>query len=379
MSLNYVNPNNVINSIRTDLLSALIQAQRAAVSVVFKTAGDLVREACTRSHFSPSVAAPLDAEPLFPFADLSHKSLVSRLTSLPAAAGLSASGIALLADQTQLVRAFAAPDQVIERVRGTVERIVDNFPRKAAQLECGKNPGDVMDPFLLGATQFLLCGGSIDHSIEASVVHRSMMMLEDLVGNLHQDVLGSMRGNVRVPEPKGESWNLSDNPFPGADLAQPPLPDGEPLRFFQVKNKTGSAKGGDGKRLGDQFNILIEKYRGEVYYVAILGKTLQGHRSMGGVLQACPQAIVSVGQTAISQLTRSRVGGELLLRVYQSAFRDVARAKGYTVREVATAIALEFRQKLSGSDDDILDGILDDVTKGSISQQDSRHYPRRSK
>lgn len=377
MSLSFLSPTNLANSVRPSLLADLLQAQSVAASSVFKTAGELVKQACIRSHLDPVIATTLDTEPLLPFGDLSHKDLVLRLRALPKAEEISESGLALLADNIQLIRAFANPDKAIEKVRATVERIVDNFPRKASQLECGKNPGDVMDPFLLGATQYLLCGGSIEQSIEASVVHRSMMMLEDLVGNLHQDMLGAMRGNVRVPEPKGEQWSLIDNPFPGADIAQPPSKSGEKLRLFQVKNKTGSAKGGDGKRLGDQFNILMQKYDSEVYYVAILGTTLQGHRSMGGVLQACPQAVVAVGQTAIKYLTRSDVGGELLLRVYQSAFRDVARAKGYTVREVATAIALEFRQKLKMSDEDLLDGILGDVTKGPISQQDSRHYPRR--
>jgi hypothetical protein len=312
--------------------------------------------------------------PLQHIADLPHSSLVARLRAVPVAANLSDSALALLSDHIQLVRAFASPDSAIELVRAKVERIVGGFPRVALQLECGKNPGDVMDPFLLSATQFLLCGGSIEQGIEASVVHKGMMMLEDLVGNLHQDVIGMMRGNVRIPEPQGEAWDLMRNPVPGADVAQPPIKANESLRFFQIKNKTGSAKGGDGLRLGNQFNQLIDKFGAEVYYVAILGTTLQGHRSMAGVLNACPRAVVAVGETAIRYLTRSEIGGELLLRVYQAAFRDVARAKAYTVREVATAIAAEFRQKFNASDDELMDGILRDVTRGGLERQDSRYY-----
>ena len=49
-----------------------------------------------------------------------------------------------------------------------------------------------------------------------------------------------------------------------------------------------------------------------------------------------------------------------------------------TVREIATAIAVEFRRKLNVSDDDCLDGIMRDVTAGGLAQRDSRHYRGRA-
>jgi len=374
MTIAYLPSDHAVHGIRPDLRQAFAAAQASALERTFATSGDLVRAGCRRAGVPLAIADAFDGEPLLPFADLPHPSLATLLRDAPAAAGLSHGATVLLADQIQLLRAFAQPDAVIERVRAKVERVVAGFPRGAAELECGRNPGDVMDPFLLGATQFLLCGGSIGQGLEAAVLHKCMMMLEDLVGNLHQDVIGSMRGNVRVPEPQGEAWDLVRNPFPGADIAQPPLASGEKLRLFQVKNKTGSAKGGDGKRLGDQFGLLMDKYAAETYYIAIFGRSLQGHRSMAGVLGACRETVVAVGETALKYLTRSEAGAELLMRVYQSAFRDVARASGYTVREIATAIALEFRHKLRLGDDELLDGILQDVTRGGLVSQDSRYY-----
>ena len=41
-------------------------------------------------------------------------------------------------------------------------------------------------------------------------------------------------GNVRAPEPRGKDQETLDpvtNPFPGADVVQPPLASGRPLRF----------------------------------------------------------------------------------------------------------------------------------------------------
>ena len=124
------------------------------------------------------------------------------------------------------------------------------------------------------------------------------MMIEGLIGHLHEDVLGSMRGNVRLPEPKGsdkETLNPTTNPFPGADVLQPPgLTRG--LKLFQIKSKTGSAKGGDGKRLGDQLKSLTDIYGGQAFYAALVGNTLRGHRSMTSVQRASTDVVVLVGE-----------------------------------------------------------------------------------
>ena len=164
----------------------------------------------------------------------------------------------------------------------------------------------------------------------------------------HEGVMGDMRGNIRAPEPRGFNQELidpHDNPFPGADVVQPPTKDGENIRFHQVKSKTGSAKGGDGKRLGDQLRQLRQYYAGDVYYDALIGNTLRGHRSMRGVLSSEPAAIVLVGEAAFRELTRSSIGPELLLRVYQSAFSEAVPQTGYHIDAMAAGIVSTFHER----------------------------------
>ena len=141
-----------------------------------------------------------------------------------------------------------------------------------------------------------MCGGNFETAIGHMVAHKALMMIEGLMGHLHEDVLGIMRGNVRVPVPQGkknkEALDLILNPFPGADLIQPPWSESRGLRFHQIKSKTGSAKGGDGRRLGEQLARLQKLYGGQIYYHALIGNTLVGHRTRAGVEKAAKDAVV---------------------------------------------------------------------------------------
>jgi hypothetical protein len=281
----------------------------------------------------------------------------------------------ILGDHRNLLRAFSQPDRVIEFIESKVLGIIASFPRSAKQIECGKNPGDVIDPYLLAAAQHLLFAGSFEKTIDAGVSHKIFMMLEDLVGHLHEDVIGAMRGNVRIPEPRGaqqEGINFATNPFPGADIVQPPQQAGGRMRFHQVKNKTGSAKGGDGKRLGDQLQKLQDIYDGEIFYDALIGNTLRGHRSRAGVVAAAPTVVVLVGRSAFRELTRSAIGPELLLRVYQESFVDAARKGEYSYSELLKGIVALFKQRAEQAGTGYLEGVLRDVTDGPLADQDSR-------
>ena len=201
-----------------------------------------------------------------------------------------------LAQRTQLIRAFENPDSAVSRVTEKVAEITQGFPKKAADIERGRNPGDVLDPYILAATQTLLYGGNFQGAIGATVAHKALMIIEGLMGHLHEDVVGEMRGNIRAPEPRGFNQELLDpfeNPFPGADVVQPPTQAGERLRVHQVKSKTGTVKGGDGKRLGEQLRQLGQYYDAETLLLcALIGDTLRGHRSIAGVLTTSPNTIV---------------------------------------------------------------------------------------
>ena len=276
-----------------------------------------------------------------------------------------------------MVRAFEQPNSVLARVASKVGEIVKTFPHTAADIERGRNSGDVLDPYILAATETLLYGGDFEKATGALVAHKALMIIEGLMGHLHEDLIGEMRGNVRAPEPRGfnqEMIDPHDNPFPGSDVVQSPTKTGENIRFHQVKSKTGSAKGGDGKRLGDQLRKLRQYYGGDVYYDALIENTLRGHRSMRGVLSSEPQAVVLVGEAAFRELTRSSIGPELLLRVYQTAFAEAANRVGYHIDVMAAGIVSTFQKRSEAAGEGFLELLLSDSFGSNLDQQDSRTY-----
>ncbi len=103
-----------------------------------------------------------------------------------------------LVHRTQLLRAFHDPDAVIAETCAKVVAVVGDFPKTASDIRCGRNPGDVLDPYILGAAQVLMCSGDFEHTISATVAHKVFMIIEGLLGHLHEDVIGAMRGNVRA-------------------------------------------------------------------------------------------------------------------------------------------------------------------------------------
>lgn len=279
------------------------------------------------------------------------------------------------------MRAFDDPDAVLGWTQGKVTEIVADFPRTAADIEVGRNPGDVLDPYILAGTQVLLFGGGFQPAIGATVAHKALMILEGLMGHLHEEVVGRMRGNMKAPEPRGENQEMYDpdlNPFPGADIIQPPQAADVPLRLHQVKSKTGTLNASGGARLAEQMRQLRMRYRGaEIYSHSLVGNTLRGHRSMGTMLRAEPDLIVTVGETAFRILTGSSNGAELLLRLYQTAFRGAARETGYNIETMAAGITETFRDKAVDAGEGFLEVMLHDVTRGPAVMQDSRLYRRR--
>ena len=250
-----------------------------------------------------------------------------------------------IANRIQLVQAFPEPERTIAFVKEKVIQVVNRFPRETSDVERGKNKGDVLDPYILAATQYLLFGGEFEAAIGATVAHKALMMIEGLMGHLHEEVISMMRGNVRCPEPRGHdpaAFDYQSNPFPGADMVQPPLFPGDRFKFHQIKSKTGSAKGGDGVRLGKQLAFLANHFDSEIFYHALIGNTLVGHRSKSGVEKAAPEVVVLVGNASFKELTHSSNGPALLLRLYQSAFVQAAEETGYEIESVKSKIAREF-------------------------------------
>jgi hypothetical protein len=382
--LRFLPKDHPLQRCRDDLKSRILRAQTNLIQKAFASSGELCQRVLGELKLSIKVPHVLFDDPVRKLADAPFATLVEFFTALLRGAHLPEQAIPLhainLVHRLQLVRAFDEPDALILRVRENVGRIVKKFPATAADIERGNNPGDVLDPYILAATQTLMYAGNFEQAVAGTVAHKALMMIEGLLGHLHEDVIGEMRGNIRAPEPRGqdqENLSVTDNPFPGADVVQPPYNSSSKLRFHQIKSKTGSAKGGDAKRLGDQLKRLQQVYGGEIYYDALIGRTLSGHRSKMGVESAAPSVVVLVGEAAFKELTRSEVGPQLLLRVYQTAFLEVSKESGYNVESMATGIVATFRQRAEEHGEGYLDLILKDVTGGASSEQDSRMYNKK--
>jgi hypothetical protein len=377
--LAFVPDSNPIHKIGPTLYTAACHAQESIFERVFVTADSYLQLVTTDLRIALSVPPELSEVPALEFAEKSfaefqqYFSALLKAQSYPEQAVLAAAQS--LASRAMLTRAFADPDEAVTFVRNKIVEVVQTLPRSGKDIECGRNKGDVLDPFILAATQYLLYQGEFDSAISAVVSHKALMILEGLLGHLHEDVLGRMRGNFRAPEPRGEdqeAFDYTHNPFPGADLVQPPAQDGQKVRMHQIKSKTGSAKGGDGKRLGDQLKFLHEHYDADVFYDALVGNTLVGHRSRKGVEKAAPMVAVLVGQSAFTQLTGSNHGAAFLLRLYQESFVAAAAATGYSISEVTKNILVHFQGRAEQAGEGFLEVILKASTGGKPQDQDSR-------
>jgi len=128
----------------------------------------------------------------------------------------------------------------------------------------------------------------------------------------------------------------------------------------------------DGKRLGDQLRALEAIYGADTFYVAIVGNTLRGHRSRGAVERESPNTAILVGEAALNEITQSSVGGELLLRTYQRAFRAASRKSGYNFVDIVAVIAADFEKEAERGGTDFLSAWLHEAVGGLSEEQDSR-------
>ena len=365
-----------------NLRAELVRAQGEVMGRAFTSAGHFCERVLSDLKVTIRVPQSLSLKPVEALADLQFMDLQDEFRRMLADAGTPESGIALhstnLARRAQLLRAFDDPDGVLQWATEKVVAITTDLPKTANEIECGRNPGDVLDPYLLAATQSLLCEGDFRQAIGATVTHKALMILEGLMGHLHEEVIGRMRGNAKNPEPRADNAELLDfqiNPFPGADVIQPPIAEGEPLRLHQIKSKTGTLNSSGGKRLAEQMRTLRMTYPGaELYSHSLVGNTLRGHRSMGGMLRAEPALIVMVGDASFRVLTGSENGAELLLRLYQSAFELAAAQTGYSVETMTSVIFDTFRDRAEDAGEGWLESVLHQSTRGHAQNLDSRTY-----
>lgn len=371
-----------VHRLSDEMKADFVRAQDSVLSVAFPDAFSFCERVLADLKLSITPPAELRGKPASAVADLELADLEDLFDSILRSAGLPESARNMhsenLSRRAQLLRAFDCPDTVLDWVTTKVVQIVDDLPKTAADIEVGRNPGDVLDPYLLAANQALLCEGDFKQAISATVTHKALMILEGLMGHLHEEVIGRMRGNVRNPEPRADNAEILDftfNPFPGADVVQPPLFEGDCLRLHQIKSKTGTLNSSGGKRLAEQMRQLRMAYPGaELYSHSLVGNTLRGHRSMGGMLRVEPSLIVQVGQASFRVLTGSESGAELLVRVYQAAFELAAEQTGYSVENMTRTIVQTFIERAEAEGEGYLESVVHQSTRGEDANLDSRTY-----
>lgn len=371
-----------VHRLSDDMKGEFIRAQQSVLPIAFPDAFSFCERVLSDLKLAITPPAEMRDKPATEVADLELADLVTMFDTMLRSAGIPDSARHMHADnlsrRAQLIRAFDCPDTVLEWVTMKVVQIVADLPKTAADIEVGRNPGDVLDPYLLAANQALLCEGDFKQAISATVTHKALMILEGLMGHLHEEVIGRMRGNVRNPEPRADNAEILDftfNPFPGADVVQPPLFDGDCLRLHQIKSKTGTLNSSGGKRLAEQMRQLRMAYPGaELYSHSLVGNTLRGHRSMGGMLRVEPTLIVQVGQASFRVLTGSESGAELLVRVYQAAFELAAEQTGYSVENMTRAIVQTFIERAEAEGEGYLESVVHQSTGGEAANLDSRTY-----
>lgn len=375
-----------IHRLSDDLKAELVKAQSAIITKAFPDAAAFCQRVLSDLKMSIAPPPELTGKPVSEVSDLEFSDLVAFFEGLLVSSETPASATRMHAEnlsrRAQLVRAFDDPDIVLMWVKQKVIDVVTDLPKTAADIEVGRNPGDVLDPYLLAATQALLCEGDFRQAISATVTHKALMILEGLMGHLHEEVIGRMRGNVRNPEPRAVNAELLDyqyNPFPGVDVLQPPIFEGDTLKLHQIKSKTGTLNSSGGKRLAEQMRQLRMAYQGaELFSHSLVGNTLRGHRSMGGMLRVEPTLIVMVGQASFRALTASESGAELLVRVYQSAFELAAQETGYSVEAMTNVIVQTFIERAEAGGEGYLESVVHQSTNGEAAGLDSRTYtPRR--
>lgn len=379
--IRYLDPNHPVHRVNRALCSQIEAAQGNLLVHRFGNAFEFVERVLHDARLTLQAPSELRDQPVSSLTNLRSRDLGEWVRRYLLDSGTPEQMVnhhaAAVSERVRLLTAFDEPDAVVENTVQKVHKIVQGFPATPADILCGRNPGDVLDPFILAATQALMFGGDIEQTIEATVAHKALMMVEGLLGHLHEDVIGQMRGNVRVPEPRGkdqETLSPEFNPFPGSDVLQPPYQFGDQFKFHQIKSKTGSAKGGDGGRLGKQLARLRDLYGGEIFYHALIGKTLRGHRSKTSVEREARGVVVLVGKASFNCLTHTVVGPELLLRLYHSAFTTVANRTGYRVDAIAALISSHFVENAQREEEGFLELMLEEAIQGPEAEQDNRLF-----
>ena len=183
MSLLYLSADHPLHQLPEELRNRLAAAQRNLVEQEFVDAAALCGRIFADLKIAVSVPSELRDRPVLDLADLPFRELCRTFFDTLIAAGVAEASVDALskslAQRCQLVRAFPDPDTTLNRIEAKIFAVANDLPRTAADLERGRNPGDVLDPYILVASQHLLFGGDFGQTVEAAVSHKALMIIED--------------------------------------------------------------------------------------------------------------------------------------------------------------------------------------------------------
>jgi hypothetical protein len=148
---------HALNRLSEPLKQRIVAAQSDGLETEFRSAYELCARALSDLKIAIKPPRSATGRPASDLGDKPAKELVSFYSGILARGGVPEQALSLqaanLTHRTQLLRAFLDPDRVIAETCGKVVEVVGTFPQTADDIRRGRNPGDVLDPYILGAAQ----------------------------------------------------------------------------------------------------------------------------------------------------------------------------------------------------------------------------------
>lgn len=171
----YLPPAHPFHKLPEPLRERLAAAQRNLIHLEFPTAGAICARVFDELRIQVRTPADLAEKPVGALVDLPFQKLCNLMLGILQQAGVpeaSVDGLSkTIAQRVQLLRAFPNPDKTLEAIEAKILEVVNSLPKTAADIERGKNPGDVLDPYILAASQHLLFSGDFGPTVNAAVSH----------------------------------------------------------------------------------------------------------------------------------------------------------------------------------------------------------------
>ena len=184
--LEFLPERSAVQRVNPEIRAGLLDAQHVSITRVFSSAAQFCTRILDDLNIKIGLPDSLISHPATDIADLSFTELRDFWMKLVLAAGTPKFGADIhafnLAQRSQLVRAFDNPEAVLDWVTAKVVEIIGDLPRTARDIEIGRNPGDVLDPYILAANQALLYQNDFRQAIGATVAHKALMILEETLG-----------------------------------------------------------------------------------------------------------------------------------------------------------------------------------------------------